>query len=106
MVHEIRGIRDKLVSEVEREITERGIDRIDSKSLGETIDMIKDLAVAEEKCRKAEYYRLVSEAMSGGDADRMPTRHPEIADAISRAMQSADPHEREEIKGEVLSMLA
>lgn len=104
MIDKICTIRKQLVSKVDGDIAERGLDRIDVQNLGEVVDMIKDLAVAEEKLRKADYYHRVIAAMDGGEP--MRTSHPEIADAISRALSSADPHERETIKGEVMAMLA
>lgn len=104
MIDKICMIRRQLVMKVDDDIAERGLDRIDVQNLGEVIDMIKDLAVAEEKLRKADYYHRVTVAMDGGE--QMRIKHPELADAITRALQSADPHDREMIRGEVMAMLA
>lgn len=62
MVDKIYEIKNKLLEQVEQQMSEKGPDRIDS----EMIDMIKDLAEAEKCCWEAEYYRSVTEAMDGG----------------------------------------
>lgn len=64
MVDRIYGIKNQLIQEVEKNIAERGIERVD----GEKVDMIKDLAEAEKACWEAEYYRTVAEAMKEGKA--------------------------------------
>lgn len=46
----------------------KGLEQVDTKEAGEVIDMIKDLAEAEEKIVKACYYKTVIEAMEHGDA--------------------------------------
>lgn len=62
MVELIRGLKDELLEQMEKETGERGIDRLDK----EKVDMVKDLAEAEKSCWEAEYYRSVTEAMEGG----------------------------------------
>lgn len=42
---------------------DKGRDCVDTKEMGEAIDMIKDLAEAEEKCVKAAYYKTIVKAM-------------------------------------------
>ena len=63
MVDKICKIKDELLAKIEKEISERGLDRIDAQNLGETVDMVKDLAIAEEKCWKASYYHKLVGAM-------------------------------------------
>lgn len=41
----------------------KGIQHVDTKEMGEVIDMIKDLSEAEEKCWKACYYKSIVKAM-------------------------------------------
>ena len=43
-----------------------GIDRVNVAELGQLVDMVKDLAVAKEKCRKAKYYETVTQHMENG----------------------------------------
>lgn len=43
-----------------------GIDRVNVNELGELVDMVKDLAEAKEKCRKARYYEAVTQHMENG----------------------------------------
>lgn len=43
-----------------------GIDRVNVNELGELVDMVKDLAEAKEKCRKARYYEVVTQHMENG----------------------------------------
>lgn len=66
MVEELKKTKDQFLQHMERLINERGLDRLDVKMLGEYADIIKDLAEAEEKCWKAEYYKTVTEAMESG----------------------------------------
>lgn len=68
----ICDMKDKLVSWSKSEL-EKGKDCVDTKEMGEVIDMIKDLAEAEEKMYKAAYYCSVTEAMEeyGDENERM-----------------------------------
>ncbi len=75
MVDDIKAIKDKVLGHVMQMVTSRGIDRVDVKTLGEYADIIKDLAEAEEKCCKAEYYKVVTKEMHGGD-DALPSADP------------------------------
>ena len=43
-----------------------GVDRVNVNELGELVDMVKDLAEAKEKCRKAKYYETVTAHMENG----------------------------------------
>lgn len=75
MTQKIFEIKEKLINEVESEINRMGsIKNMDTRELGMIVDMIKDLAEAEEKCWKACYYKSVVEAMemsAGGNIERM-----------------------------------
>lgn len=46
-----------------------GVEKIDTHELGEVVDMIKDLAEAEEKCTKTKYYESIVEAMDEYEED-------------------------------------
>lgn len=65
MVEKIYDIKNQILQRVDKDIQERGVDRIDVKEVGELVDMVKDLAEAEKSCWEAQYYRSVTEAMSG-----------------------------------------
>ena len=62
MVEVIYDLKNQLLEEMERDVKERGVERLDK----EKVDMVKDLAEAEKSCWEAEYYRAVAEAMEGG----------------------------------------
>lgn len=62
MVEVIRNLKDQLLEQMEKEVGERGAERLDP----DMVDMVKDLAEAEKSCWEAEYYRSVSEAMGNG----------------------------------------
>ncbi len=61
-------MKDKLVSWSKCEL-EKGREHVDTKEMGEVIDMIKDLAEAEEKIYKAAYYCSVVGAMEEYDEE-------------------------------------
>ena len=64
MVEDIYNMKNEILQQAKKELKERGPERIDVARMGEMVDMIKDLAEAEEKCWKAQYYRnAVTEAM-------------------------------------------
>ena len=65
MVEEIYNMKNKILQQAKKELEERGPERIDVNRMGEMIDMVKDLAEAEESCWEASYYRKVTEAMEG-----------------------------------------
>lgn len=61
MVEAIYDLKNQLLEQMEQDVQERGIERLDK----EKVDMVKDLAEAEKSCWEAEYYRSVAEAMEG-----------------------------------------
>lgn len=63
-MEKLKEINDCLICCVHREI-EQGLDRINTKELGEAIDMIKDLA-------ETMYYHTIVKSMESGVQD---TRH-------------------------------
>lgn len=64
MVEKIYEIKNKILQRVEKD--SMNMDRVDVKELGELVDMVKDLAEAEDHCWQAQYYRKVTEAMEQG----------------------------------------
>lgn len=67
MVDKVYEIKNKLIEHIQKMADERGgIERVNTSELTLYVDMVKDLAEAEEKCWKAEYYRTVTEAMGEG----------------------------------------
>lgn len=56
-------MKEKLVEFVGSHISDEGLSMLDTRELGEAIDMIKDLADAEKNCWEACYYKSVVEAM-------------------------------------------
>ena len=62
MVDRIYELKNQILARLEQEMQERG-DRLDATEAGKLVDMVKDLAEAEEKCWEAEYYRSVTESM-------------------------------------------
>ena len=62
MVEAIKDLKDQLLEQMDKEVSERGAERLDP----DMVDMVKDLAEAEKSCWEAEYYRAVTEAMEGG----------------------------------------
>lgn len=63
-------MKDKLVSWAQ-EAMMNGKQDINTEEMGKVVDMIKDLAEAEEKCWKACYYKKVIEAMQETPQGRM-----------------------------------
>ena len=59
---ELSAICERLVGAVKHEV-DNGIENVDTKELGEVIDMIKDLSEAKEKVIKGCYYKTLMEAM-------------------------------------------
>lgn len=64
----IKKMCEKLMDAVNHEL-DKGIENIDTKELGDAIDMIKDLYEAKEKLVKSCYYKTVIEAMEEHDFD-------------------------------------
>lgn len=63
---DLNEIKHKLIDAVKTEL-DSGIQNVDTAELGEVVDMIKDIASAEESCMEACYYEVVTEAMSDYD---------------------------------------
>lgn len=61
-VAELCAMKEKLVSCAKHEL-DKGTECVDTKEMGDVVDMIKDLAEAEEKLWKACYYKQIVEAM-------------------------------------------
>ena len=120
MVDKIYEIKNNLIKHIDKMAGERGgIERINASELGLYVDMVKDLAEAEEKCWKAAYYRSVTESMGqksgyqvqgGGTVssagygsrpgyDGMGGYH-EVAALVER-LEMASPEEKEHIKNEL-----
>lgn len=61
-VHEFCELKNKLICAA-KEALSQGIQNVNTHEMGEVVDMIKDLAEAEEKCWKACYYKMMVEDM-------------------------------------------
>lgn len=70
-VHRICELKDHLVSAAEAEFNSKSVAEICTKEMGDVVDMIKDLAEAEEKCWKACYYKTVLEQMKKAEEEGM-----------------------------------
>lgn len=130
MVGKISEIKNMILQRMDATINERGVDRADTKELGELSDIVKDLAQAEKECWEAEYYMAIAEGMgsqgytNGTNIGSMPYNqnsqgyrdsrgryarrpgytpmgyHGEI-EGIREAMQNATPEEREKMQREL-----
>ncbi len=122
MVDKIYNLKNEFISRIERDLSERGVDRIDVKEMGELVDMVKDLAEAEDYCWQAEYYKSISKAMenessgygtmrsgyggTGGRTGYGTVRgHHDVIDPVRMAMQNATPDEREHLKNEIMTII-
>ena len=117
MVSKICELKDMFLKRVDHDISERGIERIDVHEMGELVDIIKDLAEAEDYCWQAEYYRSITNAMDskGARNDRtgythsvsgdVHVHHHEVIDPIMTAIKNAEPDERERLKSEIMSLI-
>jgi hypothetical protein len=130
MVEKIYEMKNKFLNQAEKELAERGPERIDVNRMGEIIDMVKDLAEAEESCWKAAYYRKVTEAMEGASGYPMATTgnpasgggniragygmqsarqgygsmgHGDVADEFIEKMATLSPEEKMMAKNRILS---
>lgn len=65
---DICDLEERLISHTKHHF-DKGLDNVETKEAGDVIDMIKDLAEAEEKIVKACYYKTVIEAMKEGQDD-------------------------------------
>lgn len=73
-IKDLNEIKHKLIDWVKTETTNGFSNPEEVAILGEVVDMIKDLASAEESCMEAAYYENVTEAMENyeeGDGERM-----------------------------------
>lgn len=61
-IKDICDLKKKLIDLTKSKFN-MGLEQVDTKEAGDVIDMIKDLAEAEEKCVKACYYKTIIEAM-------------------------------------------
>lgn len=132
MIDKIYEIKNKLIDKVEEDIEKYTLDKLDIRNLGMTVDMIKDLAEAEEKCWKARFYMATIkemegsgsagypqqqggqmrsgypyDGMSGYGAQRMgymTSGHTEIKD-LKRKMMAASPSEKRELARELQEIL-
>lgn len=57
-------MKNQLLQQAEKELADRGPDRIDINRMGEMVDMVKDLAEAEKSCWEARYYQSIVGAMN------------------------------------------
>lgn len=64
----IKRMKERLIEMCNAEVN-KGCEAIDSKELGEVIDMIKDLAEADKACWSALYYKKVVEAMEKSEEE-------------------------------------
>lgn len=69
MVEKICELKKDLLEFLNETVDERGLHCMDTEETGEVVDMIKDLADAEEKCWKAEYYKKIVEAMDDAEKE-------------------------------------
>ena len=91
MVNEIYKLKNKVLDQVNNEINERGLERIDVNRMGEMVDMVKDLAQAEKDCWKAQYYRhVVTDAMESKYGYSDANMRPDYAMSSSRSTHSSD----------------
>lgn len=130
MVDKIYEVKNKILERIEKDVAERGVERLDPQM----VDMVKDLAEAEKACWEAEYYRSVTEAMdgasgysgggqggsggrsgwqnqygSGRDMGRGGRRgygdYHGAMEEVRHYMQGANPDERERMRAEMRSMM-
>lgn len=120
MVDKIKMIKDCFLKYMEKDSTERGVERIDIGDYSKMADIVKDLAEAEKSCWEAEYYRSISASMEadqhsygisrsqGGNARRGYNEsgyHKEI-DGIREMLNRSTPEEREKIQRELRHMVS
>ena len=110
MVNMICQMKGDIIKQVRAEIDERGMERMNVGRIGEMIDMVKDLAEAEEKYWKGQYYRnLVTDAMEtkyGGYTDSgSAMQEDDIVEQLSHKYQTLSPEEKFAMKSKVLMKL-
>lgn len=62
----LKNMKHEMIRWVDTEIS-KGKECANLEDMGEVVDMIKDLAEAEEKCIKAAYYSTIMDAMDGSE---------------------------------------
>lgn len=67
-IAEIKALKDRFMKIASSEL-DKGVECVDTHEMREVVDMIKDLAEAEEKCAKAKYYCAIVEAMEEAELD-------------------------------------
>lgn len=67
-LHDISKMKHRLIDIANLELS-KSTEQIDTKELVDVVDMIKDLAEAEEKCMKACYYEHIIESMESAEND-------------------------------------
>lgn len=127
MVDKIYELKNKILQRVEQDT--QNIQRFDVNTVGELVDIVKDLAEAEDHCWQAEYYKSITKAMGSESYGYTPMRgastgrsgyngyngasgygsmssgHQQIIDPIKMAMQSANPEEREHLRNEIMELM-
>lgn len=125
MVERIYEIKNAVLDRIQNDIKDSGIERIDLTEIGKMVDMVKDLAEAEEKCWEAEYYHNVTDAMGssgysysdnarrysegtgsyGGNGRNMRRGYYDgylgrdnMAETVKMAMQGMTPAERDQFR--------
>lgn len=63
---ELNELKHKLIDAAKAQMA-MGVENVDTEEMGEVVDMIKDIAEAEEACMEACYYETVTEAMTDYD---------------------------------------
>lgn len=120
MVDKIYELKNEFIKRIEHDLSERGVDRIDVKEMGELVDMVKDLAEAEDYCWQAEYYKSITKAMdsrssehevrSGYKTEIRPSHidhsaNHDVITPVRDAIQAAAPEERERLKSEIKAII-
>ena len=84
-VEQLGNLKTQLMEAVTAQFA-KGIECVDTCEAGQVVDMIKDLADAEEKCWKACYYQKIVEAMHEAKEDQeammrlqMMSMNPEVS---------------------------
>lgn len=71
---DLKEIKKTLTSWIKEEVS-HGKECFDTKSCGETIDMIKDIAETMKECYEAEYYRTMIEAIGSNNESAYDYNH-------------------------------
>jgi hypothetical protein len=102
---DICEMKHTLTNLMKAELSE-GAENVDAMEAGQVIDMIKDLAEAEEKHTKACYYKTLIHAMTEKDAEH------HYDDDVEKHMtwikefgMSADPEVRKKLKADLTKLI-